>query len=212
VGAYLKTLIGIASYPEAERNGMNKAMMDTWLRGDTGDYMFFIPEFVYPSSMKSCHIVSTRAHDTYEDYFRNFQLACGYILLQGYDYLFWCDRDTYVRPENFPLSRFDHYDYVGYPLEHPDCPIYASGGAGRWFSRKALEVIMNSKQEHFHADISVGISLARAGIKLWADPRYFIWRVPITKHNGMIAVHLSQGTKNYDPDWMYDTHKEWENS
>lgn len=144
---------------------------------------------------------------TYDLHFQGIQ-SCLIGVTDYYDYFFICDRDTYVRPERFLDSRFDHHDYVGYPLTHHDWPHpYASGGAGYWLSKRAAKLVAEARQPHFHADISVGMILHAFEIPLWHDPRYFIWR---EKWNGgIISMHLSKGQGNYDPAWMREVHEEF---
>jgi len=206
----MKALVSIMSYPEACRNGMNQALRDTWLPDLQYDYKFFVSG---PCSQPD--EVNTGTPDDYWQYWLNFREAVRYAVAHDYDYLFHCDRDTYVRPENFQLSRFEHYDYLGYPLWVVDCPtVYASIGAGCWFSRKAMEVLKNAERAHLHSDVTAGIHLANAGIPLWHDPRYFLFYEPglITRTSGYVSMHLSKGTFDYSPQWMYDLHKEWYDS
>jgi hypothetical protein len=205
----MKVLTAIMSYPKAEENGMNQAMRDTWLPNlpDWCDYKFFIPGKVNQGIPDA---IWTGAEDDYWAYYDNFKHACRYALSNEYDYMFHCDRDTYVRPERLLDCRFSHYDYLGYPLIVPEWDgIYASMGAGCFFSRKSLEVILDDGQHHAYSDVAAGKALAKAGIKLWHDPRFFIFRIPVNRRSGLISMHLSTGTFAYEKEWMHEIHEEF---
>jgi hypothetical protein len=203
MGACVKALVAIMSYPLAAQNGMNQAQRDTWIPQLKYDYRFFMPgKATKPDEIDTCAV------DDYWAYWQNFRYACGWAYNHHYDFMFSCDRDTYVFPENFLSSRFDHHDYVGYPMTYDKCHVtYGSLGAGCWFSRRALYVCSQSARLHEHSDASAGMALSGAGISLWHDPHYFIFRIPVVP--GLISMHLSRGTFDYQKEWMYEIHKEF---
>lgn len=208
----LKLLIVIGSYVQGALKGENQAVRETWLTGCPYPHVF-----VHSGEKRDGWLPDELFTGTPDDYFEYMQMnraSMQYALDQGFDYIFHCDRDTYARPENFAVTRFEHYDYMGYPLSSPNHPglIYGSGGAGCFFSRKAMQAIVDSTVHDPYGDIAVGMALADAGIPLWHNPRMMIWRVPMTKQNGMVSCHLSLGTRNYDPAWMREVHQEWMNS
>lgn len=208
----MKAFIAIQSYNAACENGMNQALRDTWLKDlpDWCSYAFFVGSPRVKLKMDEC---PTEAKDDYWDYYANFRASMQYAATVGYDFVFTCDRDTYARPERFKDTRFEHHDYVGYPLTYHECPaVYASFGAGCWFSRKAVNILAHSERRHLHSDASAGWNLQDQGISLWHDPRYFVFRIPVTKQNGLASVHLSTATQVYDLKWMLEVHQEWETS
>ena len=83
----MNLFIGIMSYPEASRNGMNDAVRHTWLRNCPYHYKFFLP-------VKACQEdeVETSGVDSYEDYWTNAQPTSSYTPANGYDYPPPCDR------------------------------------------------------------------------------------------------------------------------
>lgn len=103
------------------------------------------------------------------------QAICRWAYEQGYDFVFKCDDDVYVRPERLFASGFEPYDYVGRwrgasgPVHLFPAP-YCSGFAV-WFSRKSLKIVADTPLNGDDAeDRFVGNALHAAGI--WGHPDY----------------------------------------
>jgi hypothetical protein len=107
---------------------------------------------------------------------------------------------------------------------------YPQGGAGYWLSPKASKVLIADTPGHpddfwMSEDLWVGNALRRGGITNWChEHRYWACNYPHTEKlfskcrcgrrvwedndsiGGVVSVHLSYGTNNYDVSWMYETH------
>ena len=59
-----------------------------------------------------------------------------------YDYVFFCDDDTYIVIDRLLKSDFEQNDYQGFPLQIEDEVVMAQGGAGFWLSNKAIKLIL----------------------------------------------------------------------
>jgi hypothetical protein len=135
--------------------------------------------------------------------------ACEYGYQYEHDWLMKLDVDTYVRPEKIePFLPF-FGDYTGFILTGE---TYCSGGAGYLLSRKAMEIVAHGEVNDTLEDRWVGKVLSREGIVPVHSRSFMPWRVPITRSNDVISVHLSQPGHVYDKQWMYDIHREWEAS
>jgi len=129
-----------------------------------------------------------------------------WVIEHDYDWVFHCGRDTYVRPEKLKIPAGD---YEGFVLTGES---YCSGGAGVWLSKRAMQIVVAAPVSDLVDDRWVGHILAQNGITPIHSRAYMPFRVPITQSNDVVSVHLSQGTGNYDPQWMHSIHQEWFNS
>lgn len=119
----------------------------------------------------------------------------------GYDYLFHCDDDTYVRPERLLASGFGAYDYVG-RLRGPSgtWPAPYCSGFAYWLSRRAMQVVVGAQFDNDHADDrQIGNALNAAGLKGRLDERY-----RVTKCNES-AVQGQKGDVHSREDQMVGT-------
>lgn len=86
----------------------------------------------------------------------------------GYDFVFKGDLDTLVRPVQIMHSGFEQHDWVG-----GQNSFFASGGAGYWLSRKALQTVVDHTIEPGPAeDVNTARALLEKGVELHNDPRY----------------------------------------
>lgn len=117
------------------------------------------------------------------------------------DHAFLCDTDTYVHVPR--LLEAPRYDYAGYQLEGKH---YASGGAGYWLSRKAMEVVAAGDPSRFEfEDEMVGTLLLEAGIVVHHDPRYALYE-DVLPNNHVVSRHLSSRGP-FEISMMYDAHR-----
>ncbi|MFO0967978.1 MAG: class I SAM-dependent methyltransferase [Gemmataceae bacterium] len=130
-----------------------------------------------------------------------------WALEQGFDGAFKCDDDTFVHADRLVRFDPDGADYVGVDPLHEDQPVFASGGAGYWLSRRAMEAVVRFGDAHpdlfsaaFHEggerpteDVHLTACAVRAaGLAFRNDPRFQAWRQPHrfpTRENGGITTH-----------------------
>jgi hypothetical protein len=139
------------------------------------------------------------------------KLSHQYALENGYDFVFQCFTDTYVRVHNLVESGFEKHDYVGFSFGLDYISFrYASGGAGYWLSKKATELLVSSPITHWAEDVWSGEVMFKNGIKFERDERYR----PFLSDDGSIKLesiteHLAQVENHgkYTPQVMYDVHE-----
>lgn len=111
----------------------------------------------------------------------------------AYDYTFLCDTGSFVIPHHLMNCGFENYDYMGfwgggshksfpYRLEDAErgCPVqlvqkcwpWAAGG-GYFLSRKAMEIVANTKLKYWAEDLQTGQTMAENGIHFEDRPRRF---------------------------------------
>lgn len=109
---------------------------------------------------------------------RKTEAIVRYALDNGYNYVFKCDDDTYVRVELLLKSGFEKHDYSGITASHYAFNgighyRWSQGGAGYWLSRRAMEIIAEHGLHLVPAeDFAVGQLLAKYGIHPSHDERY----------------------------------------
>lgn len=179
----MKILIAIhGSHSQPEQM---QAQRETWLRDLSGaDYKFFLgqpegdePDVVYcPCPDGPLYSDAKRIHRTWI-LNQKTEGIVEYALENGYDYVFKCDDDTYVRPGLLLVSGFEQHDYSGFTEKHYTRETgwyrWAQGGAGYWLSRRAMEAIAEHGLRTIPAeDFAVGHALAKHGIHPHRDERY----------------------------------------
>lgn len=143
--------------------------------------------------------------DEYADVPAKNQAARKWALDHQYDYMFHACVDTWIHVPRLLSSEYGNNPCTGF--------LYGgnpSGGLGYWLSAKAAHALLLAPPAPVPEDVWVGHSLRDAGLALTHDPRYSSPKNdPIPPD--MITMHLSQGTGNFDPQWMHDCHKEHAN-
>ena len=91
------------------------------------------------------------------------KLLCGWALDHGYDYLYKTDTDTAVSVTNLLNSGFESHDYSG-GYNQETTGEFASGGAGYWLSRKAMQIVVNSTVASWAEDVFVALALKEKGV------------------------------------------------
>ena len=172
-GGRIKLLIAAPTCVEhLERQ---KVCEELW--GSTGlcDVMFYTAEeFMVPAEADTCR---TDELGYFQKAGQNLSYRlrslCHWALLEGYNFLFKCDTDTCVWVDNLLSSGFSQYDYVGYRQDDGSSTGYASGGAGFWLSRFAMQTIATTQDASDPVDDAwVGRTMRDAGIALHHDERY----------------------------------------
>jgi hypothetical protein len=132
------------------------------------------------------------------------KLLCKWALDAGYDYVFKTDTDTLVNVENLLVSGFANSDYSG-GYNYEETGDFASGGAGYWLSRRAMQNIVDSAVVSWAEDLFVSLALREKGIfPVWNTG--YRWRPHEPIDSSMITLHLSSVLQRgkYDPAWMYE--------
>ena len=132
------------------------------------------------------------------------QKAAEWALEHGYDHAFFVPTDCYVALPRLLTSGYEKHDYTGF---HSYDEHHIGGGSGYWLSRRALQVVAGYKAYPDYEDRWVGSACKDAGISAVHDQRYRSWEQPPVK--GAITKHLSHGTNDYDPIWMFMTHEQY---
>ena len=123
-----------------KHHARRQAQLDTWLPQLQADYFFIIgnPRLVMPDTL-SCDV-----SDRFEDIAPKILCACLSMLDANVDFGFFCDDDTYVRPDRLLGSNFRQHDYVGFVRPYGDTSTgglpYIQGSA-YWLSARAMEHI-----------------------------------------------------------------------
>jgi hypothetical protein len=165
------------------------------------DYKFFLG---LPSAETEPDEVILDVGDGWQDITKKSVAAFRWALEHGYDYCFKCDLDTLVRPVLLLSSGFEQHDYIG-----GRNTIFASGGAGYWLSRRAMETVVADPRDQGQAeDVHTAQALLDKGFSLHADPRYkFIPGQPLGPED--FTAHLTSlraWDAKYQPQWMHEAH------
>ena len=123
----MKIAIAIMScVKNAERR---EAVRRTWVK----DIPFGIDYFFFVGHVGVSDAISLPCGDAYEDCaFKQIEMI---KFVKDYDYVFFCDDDTYVVIDRLMLCGFEAHDYMGCPcMLYEEC-VAAHGGAGFWMSK-----------------------------------------------------------------------------
>ena len=191
---HLRTLIAIKGC-EAHRDRY-EAQKNTWIAGHR-NCIFFTGAFL-------------GVPDDYEHLPEKTKAMCQWAWLEGYDWAFFVDTDTYVRVDRLLASDYKKYDYSGYVLDTLAIP-YCSG-PHYWLSRVSMDVLAHADWAA-HAvpgyvtceDVMVGSVLRAHAILPHHDPRYAPFD-PVLPGNDLISQHLSS-RKAFEIPMMYSAHE-----
>lgn len=224
-----RILIAVASCHRDKDNGFNDAVRNTWLQGVTLDYVFVIGAtlthgdvFLYKDELY------LNAGDDYLSLPEKTHGLLRWAVNEGYDHIFKCDTDTYVRVDKMLDSDYASHDYIGYfngDVGRPNviynkCYAWASGGSGYWLSKRAAQYIVDNPPDgraicptlkYPCEDLWVGQLL---GPKIESgeftglhDPRYWRGFKPDSKVE-FSAHYCSEGmNRKFDVNWMYRHHE-----
>jgi len=246
----MKVLIAISSCGDFESNGNNQAMRDTWLQdlrrymwGTVQepncrpiDYKFFFgvgqgePEL--DDSVILREVPDDYGHLTYKT-----RASLIWAHREGYDFVFRCFPDTYVRVDRLMACGWEQHDYLGdfrreeggrtdggtgeYRPTLQEAQNYASGGAGYWLSRKAFTCLLDQPVTGvwrdtitpYAEDLWVGNRLGKCGITLnyFDDARFVNHGSDFwpKPDNQAITAHMSCPAGRYYKEAMYAAHEIW---
>lgn len=190
------------------------ASRQTWIRQDQADTRFFVGK-----GAKEGDEIDLHCDDSYEGVTEKSLKMFQWCLARGYSHMLHCGRDTYVNVNRLKgavdLLEYDYAGHAGFRAKEftcdltPDCKgryAYASGGAGSWLSRRAMETILASPIRHQADDLMYGWALGDAGIPCRHDLR-FQKHGRYLRNNRAFTVHLSEETGVYDQEWMRECHR-----
>lgn len=221
-----KTFIAIVSCARDTLNGFNEAIRKTWLQDNSSDYAFILGRDATPT--KDDEIV-VDSPDDYLSLPQKTHALVNWALKQGYENIFKCDTDTYVKTKAVLSSDYRRYDYIGYfngpvgreNVVYNQCYAWASGGSGYWLSKRAMDELGSTPMEDDRAlcpvlrypceDLWVGQVLGER-IRLgeltgYNDERY--WRGYRDNFKVEYSVHYcSEGmNRKFNTQWMYNHHE-----
>src|ERR1043166_1122645 len=112
----MKLLIAISSCGDFERNGNNQAMRETWLPDVAQfpglDYKLFFGIGQNAPELKDS-IILPDVDDGYGSLTYKTRSSAKWAYERGYDFLFRCFPDTYVRIDRLMACAFQDFDYYG---------------------------------------------------------------------------------------------------
>lgn len=204
----MKVLIGILSCHK--RAFVSSVLRETWLDYGRVDYRFFFgsdrigvphdprrPAWAQDDSKKplSDEVFLVVPDDLRQQPIKT-RAMVSWAYNRGYDFLFKCDDDTYVRVPRLLASGFEKYAYSGHvrttSIFGPGKEVvHAQGGAGYWIDRACMEILLRHDTTTNGAeDINVARVLLRQGISPVHDARYSPDMATIpTPENDQITAH-----------------------
>lgn len=142
------------------------ACRSTWLKDFTKlgvDYKFFLGRETVDVKGKSRPVANPRqpeadevfvnTGDLYHDNTHKFQEMCRWALANGYDYMLRTDDDTFIYAERILATEWADYDYSG--AWNGSVVFFHPGGA-LFLSRRAMEIVANSRVDHWADDAWLG--------------------------------------------------------
>jgi SAM-dependent methyltransferase len=212
-----KILIAVKSCEADIAAGHNQCIRDTWgkhIESQDVSLRFF------PGRGNGCLQADEVRVDAPDDYLGLPRKTCAIVRYAqglGFDFIFLCDTDTFVRPELLLASGFENFDLMGYfgnriPGQQEGDGYYAwpSGGGGYWLSVQSMPYIAENQDfSEWAEDRQVGQLLGPhiASGKLKAVNSK-VYGAPIEWDHLVTAHYESQILKRkYDPQWMRALYK-----
>lgn len=163
------------------------AQRQTWIKDIPAgvDYKFFVGTTNQVFTPLPDQVV-LGADDSYIGLPDKMRKACYWASQRQYDYVFFCDDDTYVVVDRLLAAIPTTKDYVG-RLRGPSggWPAPYCSGFAYWLSAKALKIVAETKLTLDRADDRhIGNLLQQAGVKGTLDPRYVVSRCDETATAG----------------------------
>ena len=229
----MRLLVAIKSCERDMRNGCHEAIRQTWAkdfpqfltgRDITVDVRYFVGNG--NESLRGDEIRVPVIDDLVNLPLKLKEMA-AWSVAQDYDYTFFCDTDTYVKPDRLLDCGFEPYDYLGYfgngyppgvqIKEFRDGRLgvicvwaYASGGAGYFLSKAAATEVGKMVPANYGEDVSVGWCLgpiiAEGKLKGLAHQKfndYVVWHYCNWGH----TRYDSPNSIGFNPAWMYDAYR-----
>lgn len=206
-------LILIVSCEAYRHNGIQDAIRETWAKTSEIPYRFLLGR---GCENPAADELIVDADDDYASICWKQREAYKVLISQSvpFTHVFTCCTDTYVIPDRLLRCGFEAFSYCGSAVVHAGSVMgsipFAQGGAGFWLDKKALTALANDKScRKLPPDIWAAYVLVKHGIPLAHSSQAFWTGFPTPEpfeSDKCVTMHLSQGTGNYDPAWMRDTH------
>ena len=221
----MKLLIAIKSCLKDSERGCHSVIRETWGRDAKAlgiDVKFFIGDNF--KKVQSDEVILD-CPDDYHNLSKKTREICKWVAGKVFDFIFFCDTDTFIIPKLLLSCGFQHYDYAGrFGTEHPigtifkyqdcdgvtrlECRPWASGGIGYFLSKKAIEIIAETEPNTWIEDLWVGQIMG----PLIQSGKITAWDIPEMECN--ISWHFPQRVykSQYNPKFhwqeqMYAEHK-----
>lgn len=237
-----RNLIAISSCWDFEKNANNAALRDTWLRDIKHfpglDYKFFLGygQGAESAVLPDDCVFLPDVNDGYGFLTYKTQASLRWAHAEGFDFVFRCFPDTYVRVDRLMACPFPEFDYYGdFRSEEGGrtnggtgkrmptlqrAQNYASGGAGYWLSRKAFSLLLNEPVlgiwrddiTPYAEDLWVGnrLGVAHEELRYFDDTRFCNHGSHFwpKPNNQLVTTHMSCPDR-YDKAKMYAADEVW---
>ena len=203
-----KLLISISSCQYFEDHGLNQPLRDTWIPEANRlgiDYKFFHGEGAIPKN----DVVVLPVVDALYGLTEKAKAKAQWAYDSGYEYVFSCFPDTYIRPERLLMCGFEGADYMGNVYQFPDSAPFCQGGPGYFLSRKMCEAVFNHPLSYLNDDCFIGDVLNRAGVNRVHHSGFKAFGPGPLRCNDTITNHLSTQPGGYTVHSVYEEHKRW---
>ncbi len=204
----LIAILGCHSRPD-----YRQAQRETWIPKipEWVDWRFFIGE---PKTDPMFDEVMLDCPDDYQSLCLKTRAVMQWAVKHGYDWVYKCDDDTYVRPRLLMESGFEKHQYYGWTEGRARCSgsagirfEWAQGGAGYWVDKNCVSLLAKYMIEKEHCeDIAAGMTLASFGIKPIHDERYYPECFPKHRENPQQFITLHK----CNPEQMREIHRRLE--
>ena len=195
----MKILIAIKSCHQYHSRA--NAQRQTWIKDipDGVDYKFFLGRHL--TNTPSEDQIFLDAEDNYFGLPEKMKKACAWALEKEYDYVFFCDDDTYVVVPRLLQAIPQGSDYVG-RLRGPsgNWPAPYCSGFAYWLSAKALKIVAETTLNLDTADDrQIGNMLHSAGVQATYDSRFVVALCDMNKvagQKGLVDTFEDRNTGN----------------
>ena len=188
-----KILLGIVTAYHPSRWHRRQILREQCLKNSPLPYKFVFGDEPFPGDRKRCgipddEILYAPGPDTKKHLHLKSQTLFRYALEEGFDYCLRGCCDTWVYPDRIVKAGLEPFDYAG----HFPCKLklggtfslpfryinYAHGGCGVWFSRKAMQMIVDTKWDEHYLDawpekIDVGFGIQFPKPPWYWDDHFF---------------------------------------
>lgn len=170
----IKLLVAVKSCNRHALEGYHQAIRDSWGQDvrPPAELRFFVG---MPGDYTNWKPDETQVHedDNYDELPRKTRAILRWFLERDYQYIFLCDTDTFVKPDELircgfetcdVAGRFGHHPEIGTTFEHRDdrgnyvpvCHPWPSGGVGYFLSRRAARYVVDTEPISWAEDFYVG--------------------------------------------------------